>query len=316
MLGYSQATPVKLVRIADATTPFDQNLSEGTHIYNRATEELWSVTAGIASTATLTTGSASLKLVGTKLTEEEVQDYIGAMVTGNTETLINVTYNDTTGKLNFVVDNDLANYDNSTSNFSTGAHTTVSDAIYGAGWNGDTGAASKNAIYDKIESLAAGGATQLSELSDVNTSTATNRNVLVADGTDWESRSLVEADISDLGTYLTSEVDGSVTNEIQTLDQSQLNGKNLELSLSSDGEATKSIDLSSVNYTVLTESFEEDDGTATAHSLTQTAITGLSATVSINGTVLKPADYTFTTTTLTIGVPVSQYDQIVITYSY
>lgn len=46
-----------------------------------------------------------------------------------------------------------------------------------------------------------GGASQLSDLSDVNTSTPTNRNVLVADGVDWESRALVEADISDLQTY-------------------------------------------------------------------------------------------------------------------
>ena len=49
-----------------------------------------------------------------------------------------------------------------------------------------------------------GGATVLSDLTDVNTSTPTNRNVLVADGVDWESRALVEADISDLGTYLES----------------------------------------------------------------------------------------------------------------
>ena len=48
-----------------------------------------------------------------------------------------------------------------------------------------------------------GGASQLSDLSDVNTSTPTNRNVLVADGIDWESRALVEADISDLGSYAT-----------------------------------------------------------------------------------------------------------------
>jgi len=33
--------------------------------------------------------------------------------------------------------------------------------------------------------------------------TPTNRNVLVADGVDWESRALTEADISDLGTYST-----------------------------------------------------------------------------------------------------------------
>ncbi len=48
----------------------------------------------------------------------------------------------------------------------------------------------------------AGGATQLNELSDVNSSTPTEKNVLVADGTDWESRPLTEADISDFGTYL------------------------------------------------------------------------------------------------------------------
>ena len=46
-----------------------------------------------------------------------------------------------------------------------------------------------------------GGASELSDLSDVNTSTPTNRNVLVADGGDWESRALVEADISDFGSY-------------------------------------------------------------------------------------------------------------------
>ena len=56
-----------------------------------------------------------------------------------------------------------------------------------------------------ISSGGGGGATQLSGLSDVNTSTPTNRNVLVADGIDWESRALVEADISDLQTYLTTE---------------------------------------------------------------------------------------------------------------
>ena len=49
------------------------------------------------------------------------------------------------------------------------------------------------------------GITELSDLTDVNTSTPTNRNVLVADGLDFESRALVEADISDLDTYLTAE---------------------------------------------------------------------------------------------------------------
>lgn len=55
------------------------------------------------------------------LTNEEVQDIVGAMVTTNTETLITVTYQDIDGTIDFVVDNNLANYDNSTSAFITTA---------------------------------------------------------------------------------------------------------------------------------------------------------------------------------------------------
>ena len=48
---------------------------------------------------------------------------------------------------------------------------------------------------------AGGGASELSDLSDVGVSTPTNRNALMADGNSWESRVLVEADISDFGSY-------------------------------------------------------------------------------------------------------------------
>mgnify|MGYP001271007459 CR=1 FL=1 len=52
-------------------------------------------------------------------TDERAQDAVGGMFTGNTETLIQATYDDTNAKINLVVDNDLANYDNSTSGFIT-----------------------------------------------------------------------------------------------------------------------------------------------------------------------------------------------------
>ena len=52
------------------------------------------------------------------LTQEQVEDYAGALVaTGGTKTLITVTYDDINGNMDFVVDNNLANYDNSTSGF-------------------------------------------------------------------------------------------------------------------------------------------------------------------------------------------------------
>ena len=45
----------------------------------------------------------------TQLTQEEVEDFVGGMVTGNTETGITVTYDDSDGTLDFVVDHDAAN---------------------------------------------------------------------------------------------------------------------------------------------------------------------------------------------------------------
>ena len=59
----------------------------------------------------------------TQLTEEQVEDFAGGMVTGNTETLITVTYQDGDGTIDFVVDNDLANYSNTNSGFLTSTST-------------------------------------------------------------------------------------------------------------------------------------------------------------------------------------------------
>ncbi len=78
--------------------------------------------------------------------------------------------------------------------------------INGSSYNGvslTTGGSASNFLNEQGNYVSiSGGASQLSDLSDVNTSTPTNRNVLVADGTDWESRPLVESDISDLGSYV------------------------------------------------------------------------------------------------------------------
>jgi len=137
-------------------------------------------------------------------------------------------------------------------------------------------------------------------------------------------------------TALQSEVDGSITNELQTISNTSNatthtatlsdSGGSLQLAEGTGITLTTSetgldgiVTIASTgeaNLTMITEDFEEDDGTATAHALAQTAVTAQSARVALNGSTLKPADYTFTATTITIGVPVTQYDQVVITYSY
>ncbi len=48
---------------------------------------------------------------------ERIQDIAGAMFSSNTETLITATYEDSDGTIDLVVDNDLANYSNTTSAF-------------------------------------------------------------------------------------------------------------------------------------------------------------------------------------------------------
>ena len=60
-------------------------------------------------------------------TDEAIQDLVGAMLTGNTETRIAVTYQDGDATVDFVVDDDLSNYDNSTSAFLTDYTVTESD---------------------------------------------------------------------------------------------------------------------------------------------------------------------------------------------
>ena len=57
---------------------------------------------------------------------ELAQDAVGLMLTGNTETLIQVVYDDTNAKVNFTVDDDLSNYDNSSSGFTTTSGTVTS----------------------------------------------------------------------------------------------------------------------------------------------------------------------------------------------
>ncbi len=78
------------------------------------------ITTGTVRTITMPDSDVTL------LTTEAVQDIIGAMVTGNTENRITVTYEDGDGTIDFVVDPDLGNYTNSqgwTSN--TGTVTSV-----------------------------------------------------------------------------------------------------------------------------------------------------------------------------------------------
>jgi len=65
----------------------------------------------------------------------------------------------------------------------------------------------------ECETESGGGASQLSDLSDVNTSTPTNKYVLVADGVDFESRQLTSDDLSDVDSIAMLDENEEVTGE-------------------------------------------------------------------------------------------------------
>ncbi|MGH0052412.1 MAG: hypothetical protein ACQ5SW_03350, partial [Sphaerochaetaceae bacterium] len=67
----------------------------------------------------LTQAEGDARYVLSSTNEETVEDIVGGMLTGNTETRITVTYQDADGTIDFVVDDNLANYDNSSTNFQT-----------------------------------------------------------------------------------------------------------------------------------------------------------------------------------------------------
>ena len=108
-------------------------ITEGSNLYftnaradARITNALKDEDDLVSNSATHLASQQSIKAyVDAQTTDEVRQDIIGAMLTGNTETLITVTYQDDDGTVDFVVDNDLANYDNSNSSFITGLSTTT-----------------------------------------------------------------------------------------------------------------------------------------------------------------------------------------------
>ena len=85
-------------------------------------------TEGSNITITESAGAVTIAATNTQLSTEQVQDIAGPLVaTGGTKTRISVTYDDDNGNMDFVVDNDLSNYDNSSSGFLT-AHPNISAA--------------------------------------------------------------------------------------------------------------------------------------------------------------------------------------------
>lgn len=139
------------------------------------------------------------------ITDFDTEVSNNASVTANTAKVTNATHTgDVTGSTALTIAN-LAVSTGKIANDAVTADKLANTAVSAGSYTNTNITVDAQGRITAASNGSGGGVSELSDLSDVNTSTATNRRVLVADGTDWESRLLVEADISDLGSYLTTE---------------------------------------------------------------------------------------------------------------
>lgn len=292
VLSYSQATNVADLRIPDATTAFGQNLPIGTKVYDYDTGEYWVATAAVINTATLTTASGSFDKLNDSGTDSQDLSYNSGthaidITGGGSSAIIPLAVDDgaTEGLASFSADDFTITAGNVVIDYANGQEATNAQDGFATG-------AHITAIEANTSIVADG------DKGDITLSSS---------GTVWTI---------DGGVVTYAKIQNVVADERILGRVSGADGVVEELTKAQVLTMLNIADGAEVNLDQITEKFEEDDGTPTAHSLAQTAVTAQGCNVSVNGAMLDPALYTLTTSTIELDGPVLQYDVVVIRYSY
>ena len=255
-----------------------------------AAEDATETNKGIASfdgtDFTVTSGDVTVNA-------ERIQDIAGAMFSSNTETLITATYQDDDGTIDLVVDNDLANYDNSTSGFITAAGSaTLTNKTFDA--NGTGNSLSNVEVAD----LAASAVVLESEgIGSNDNDTTLPTSAAVKDFVDT-SISAIDLTLSTAGDSGSGSVATSQTltvagtaNEIETSVSSQT----VTIGLPNTVNITTQLDVPTVEATNL----KARDGTAAITISDSTGAVALSQNLTVAGNLIVNGSTTQVNTTQT-----------------
>lgn len=301
LLGYSQITNVGEFRIINDATAFGVNLPIGTKVYDINTGNYWVATAGVISTATLTTGSASFNQLNASGTDDQTASEVN--ITDAGEHFTGTTVESALQETGVSIANHQVMIETNTNAINTNAAAITAT-------NDITAVLDANIAINAVE-------TNL-DITALDTKIDNNTADIVSNAFQIATNSL---DIAAISTDLSLGTVNATTMEVVSS-----NGNSATLTAATSSAAgvmtaaqVTKLDGIASNSTNIIEKFEEVSTTATAHPLTQTAIVSQGCIVSVNGVILAPDSYTFIAAAITINVakvPVYQYDQIVIVYSY
>ena len=253
-------------------------------------EDATSSNKGIASfdatDFTVTSGAVTVNA-------ERIQDIAGAMVTGNTETLITVTYQDADGTIDFVVDNDLANYSNANSAFITASSTsTLTNKTFDANGTGNT-----LSNVEVADFAAAAIVTAAEGIGNNNNDTTLPTSAAVKSYAD-SAISAIDLTVSTAGDSGTGSVSTSQTltvsgtaNEIETA----ASGQSITIGLPSAVQITTSLDVPTIEATNL----KAKDGTTAITISDSTGAVALANNLTISGNLIVNGSTTQVNTTTT-----------------
>jgi len=312
ILAFSQVVPTEVLRIANATTAMGVNISVGKLVYDINADLLYVANAAVVHTLTLTSGSANFTLVSSTGGGDQDLSYTAGThtveITNGNNAIIPLAVDDgaTEGLASFAAADFDATAGNIAIDYANGQKVSTSHPGFATA-----------ALYDSITANTAKIGVTDGDKGDITVS---------ASGVTWtiDEQVIEEVNIADNAVTTDIILDAAVTyakiqnviNDERILGRvSGADGVVEELTATQVRTMLNIESGAEANFTLFTEKFEETSGTATEHELAQTAQTA-GATVSLNGSMLDPANYTLTAGTLEIDIAVLQYDIVVVTYNY